>query len=344
MAATARTEQGRTEQARTEQREPAPKAEGRIGRGARRRSRRGPAPATPYLMATPALLVIGALLMWPIAQIVWMSFHKVGPQQVRAVDPAPPQWVGGDNYHAILGDGFFWQTLRNTVLFAVVAVVLTMLVGTLVGLMLDRIGRVLSAIVATGALLAWATPAISAAIVFRWLFEATGGLANWVLLRLPDPLVGGGWEDYSWFSTPLPTYTVLVLCVVWQSYPFVAISVLAGLKSVPGEMYEAARIDGAGGWRLFWSITYPMLRPVFSILLVLSVIWDFKVFTQLFVLAGGTANRDAFNLSLYSYSTAFGGGAPKYGLGSAIAVVLTVLLLVVTGLYVRQMVRKGEVA
>lgn len=303
----------------------------------------GRRPAGPYLMVLPALLVIGALLLWPIAQIVWMSFQKVGPPQVRAVNPEPPEWVGTENYRQILGDGFFWQTFRNTVLFAVVAVALTMVVGTLIGLMLDRLGKVMSTLVATGALLAWATPAISAAIVFRWLFETTGGLVNWVLVRLPDRLVGSGWDDYSWFSSPLPTYTVLVVCVVWQSYPFVAVSVLAGLKSVPSELYEAARIDGAGARQIFWNITYPLLRPVFSILLVLSVIWDFKVFTQLFVLAGGTANRDAFNLSLYSYSAAFGGGTPKYGLGSAIAVLLTLILLVVTGLYVRQMIRKGEV-
>jgi N,N'-diacetylchitobiose transport system permease protein len=119
------------------------------------------------------------------------------------------------------------------------------------------------------------------------------------------------------------------------------VSVLAGLKSVPGELYEAARVDGSGPWRTFWSLTYPMLKPIFLVLVVMSIIWDFKVFTQLFIMAG-MANRDAFNLSLYGYSEAFGSLNPKLGMGSAIALVLTLILLIVTALYVRVMVRQGE--
>lgn len=154
-------------------------------------------------------------------------------------------------------------------------------------------------------------------------------------------LVGGGWDDYNWFATPLSTYTVLTVCVVWQACPFVAVSVLAGLKSVPGELYEAARVDGSGPWRTFWSLTYPMLKPIFLVLIVMSIIWDFKVFTQLFIMSG-LANRDAFNLSLYAYSEAFGSMNPKLGMGSAIALVLTIILLIVTALCVRVMVRQGE--
>ena len=129
--------------------------------------------------------------------------------------------------------------------------------------------------------------------------------------------------------------------VVWHSFPFVAVSVLAGLKSVPSELHEAARVDGAGPWRVFWRVTVPLLRPVFGILVVLSTIWDFKVFTQYYVLAGGTQDRPTFMLSVYSYAEAFS-PPPKYGLGSAIAVILTLILLVVTGVYVRMVLRQEE--
>ncbi|POM24404.1 Inner membrane ABC transporter permease protein YcjO [Actinomadura rubteroloni] len=294
----------------------------------------------PYLLILPALAVIAVLMLWPIGQIGVMSLQKIGNRQLRG---EPAENVGLEYFRTIFADPFFWQTLRHTVLFAAVAVTLTMTVGTLIGLLLNRLGRRMANLVAGGVLVAWATPPVTAAIIFSWLFGTTGGLVNWLLDRLPDALVGGGWADYNWFATPLSTYTVLTVCVVWQACPFVAVSVLAGLKSVPDELYEAARVDGSGPWRSFWTITVPLLKPIFMVLIVMSVIWDFKVFTQLFVMSG-LANRDAFNLSLYAYSEAFGSLNPKLGMGSAIAVVLTLILLVVTAVYVRVMVRQGETA
>ncbi|MGK5554241.1 carbohydrate ABC transporter permease [Actinomadura kijaniata] len=299
----------------------------------RRRPRVGP-----YLLIAPTVIVIAVLMFWPMVQIGIMSFQKVGNRQLRG---EPAEQVGTENFDRIFDDPFFWTTLQHTVLFAVVAVALTLVVGTLVGLLLHKLGRRMSNVVAGGVMVAWATPPVTAAIIFTWLFGSTGGLVNWLLDLLPDWLAGSGWNDYNWFSTPLSTYTVLTVCVVWQACPFVAVSVLAGLKSVPSELYEAARVDGSGPWRSFWSITFPLLKPIFLVLLVMSIIWDFKVFTQLFIMSG-MANRDAFNLSLYAYSEAFGSINPKLGAGSAIALVLTVILLVVTAVYVRVMVRQGE--
>ncbi|WP_018655111.1 carbohydrate ABC transporter permease [Actinomadura flavalba] len=299
----------------------------------RRRPRLGP-----YLLIAPTVLVIAVLMFWPMIQIVIMSFQKVGNRQLRG---EPAEQVGAENFSTMLSDPLFWQALKHTVLFAAVAVSLTMLVGTLVGLLLNRLGKRMSNVVAGGVMVAWATPPVTAAIIFSWLFGSTGGLVNWTLDLLPDWLVGSGWDDYNWFSTPLGTYTVLTICVVWQACPFIAVSVLAGLKSVPSELYEAARVDGSGPWRSFWSITFPILKPIFLVLLVMSIIWDFKVFTQLFIMSG-LANRDAFNLSLYAYAEAFGSLNPKLGMGSAIALVLTVILLAVTAVYVRVMVRQGE--
>ncbi|MFI0485839.1 carbohydrate ABC transporter permease [Actinomadura sp. 9N215] len=312
------------------------RAPGRRSSG-RARARRGPR-LGPYLLIAPTVVVIAVLMFWPMIQIGIMSFQKVGNRQLRG---EPAEQVGTENFRTILNDPFFWQTFRHTVLFAVVAVSLTLVVGTLVGLLLSKLGRKMSSFVAGGVMVAWATPPVTAAIIFTWLFGTTGGLVNWTLDLLPNFLVGGGWADYNWFAKPLSTYTVLTVCVVWQACPFVAVSVLAGLKSIPGELYEAARVDGSGPWRTFWSLTYPMLKPIFLVLVVMSIIWDFKVFTQLFIMSG-TANRDAFNLSLYGYSEAFGSLNPKLGMGSAIALVLTVILLIVTALYVRVMVRQGE--
>lgn len=296
----------------------------------------------PYGLLLPAAVIIGGLLLYPMYRLVVMSFQDVGLAQISGAVPA--EGVGVRNYTDVLADPGFRHALVNTAIFAAAAVATTLVTGMGVGLLLHRLGRVMSAIVATGAMLAWGTPQITGAIVFRFLFDDTYGLADHVMARLPRgltrPLFGDvDWSAHSWVLSTPSLYTVLLLCVVWMGFPFVAVSVLAGLKSVPAELYEAARVDGAGPWRTFWSITFPSLRPIFSVLTVLSVIWDFKVFTQLYVLNGGLTNKDGFNLSLYSYAKAFGFGA-QMGLGSAIALILTVLLLLVTGLHIRQMLRE----
>jgi N,N'-diacetylchitobiose transport system permease protein len=143
------------------------------------------------------------------------------------------------------------------------------------------------------------------------------------------------------FADRLTFYAVAALNVVHHGFPFVALTVLAGLLTVPREITEAAVVDGAGAWRRFWSVTFPMLRPVFAVVTVLSTIWDFKVFTQIYLMPGGDGvNRSVLNLGTWSYVESF--AQNRYGLGAAIAVVLTALLLVVTVAYLRLLFREEE--
>jgi ABC-type sugar transport system permease subunit len=302
-------------------------------RGTRRRS-------VPYLLLLPSAVAIGLLLVWPTIQIGVYSFQDYGIPQVLGT--AGTQWAGFGNFTAILSDPEFWASLRISVVFAAVVVPLTLVTGTLVGLLLHRLGRRMAAFVSTAALLAWAMPAVSASVIFVWLFDPDGGVTDWLLARLPDWLGGGAarWSGFSWANAPLPAYTLLTLLVVWQAFPFIAVSVLAGLKMIPGELHEAARVDGAGSWRTFWSVTYPLLKPIFLILLLLSVIWDFGIFTQAYLVTGELGNRDEYNLGIYAYDKAFT-TPPSYGLASALALILTVLLLVITAGYVRASVRQG---
>jgi N,N'-diacetylchitobiose transport system permease protein len=301
----------------------------------------------PYVLLLPGLLVIAALLLYPLYQMVVMSFHKVGLRQIKAVNPAPADFVGFDNYRQILDSDLFWSSLRNTIVFAVVTVALTLLLGTLVGLLLNKLGKKMSTFVVVGIMAAWATPPTAQAVVWKWLFDSDAGVVNWMLNLLPDwlsALVFGrsDWSGQPWLNDTGTIYFVLIVAVVWASFPFIAVSVLAGLKSISAELYEAAKMDGSTAFTTFRKITFPLLKPVFSVLVVLSIIWDFKVFTQLYLLAGGTVNRDAFNLSLWSYAEAFS-NPPKMGLGAAIAVVLTGILMVITFVYVRQIVKTEDV-
>ena len=297
---------------------------------------------TPYLLLAPSAVAIGLMLIWPAIQLGEYSLQDYGLPQVTGA--APTSWVGLGNFRQVLSDPEFWSSLRISVLFAVVVVPLTLVIGTLVGLLLNRLGRKMAAFVSTAALLAWAMPAVSASVIFVWLFDPDGGLADYLLQKLPSWLGGGAhWSQFSWTNAPLPAYTVITLVVLWQAFPFVAVSVLAGLKTIPAELHEAARVDGAGPWRVFWKVTYPLLKPIFLVLLLLSVIWDFGIFTQAYIVTGELGNRDEFNLGILAYDKAFT-MPPAYGVASALGMVLTVVLLVITAGYVRANVKQGAVA
>ena len=296
---------------------------------------------TPYALLLPSVVAIGLLLFWPTVQIAEFSLQNYGLPQVTGA--APIQWVGGANFSAILSDPEFWLSLRISLIFAAVVVPLTLLTGTLVGLLLNRLGPKMAAFVSSAAMLAWATPAVSASVIFIWLSDPDGGVVDWALAKMPSWLGGGAhWAGFSWTNAPLPAYTLLTLLVVWQGFPFVAVSVLAGLKTIPAELHESARVDGGGAWRIFWRVTYPLLKPIFLVLLLLSIIWDFGVFTQAYLVTGELGNRDEYNLGIYAYDRAFT-MPPSYGVGSALALILTVILLIITIGYVRASVRQGAV-
>ena len=296
----------------------------------------------PYLLLVPSLALIGALVLWPTAQIGTLSFQNYGLPQLAGA--APSQWIGFSNYSQILHDPEFWLSLRLSVISAAVMVPLTLVVGTLVGLLLARLGRRMAAFVSSVAILAWATPAVSASVIFVWLATPDGGVLDWLLARLPRWLGGGAhWAAFSWTNAALPAYTLVTLLVIWTAFPFIAVSVLAGLRTIPPELHESARVDGAGGWRIFWQITYPLLKPIFQVLFLLSVIWDFGVFTQVYIIIGELGQRDEYNLGIYEYATAFQ-LPPAYGLASALAFILTLILLVITVGYVRASVREGALS
>jgi N,N'-diacetylchitobiose transport system permease protein len=262
--------------------------------------------------------------------------------QISGVLPA--QWIGFSNYSQILHDPEFWRSLKTSLYFALVVVPLTMIVGTLVGQLLARLGPKMRTFVSVSALLAWATPAVSASVVFVWLVDPDGGVVDWALAKIPSWLGGGAhWAGFSWTNATLPAYTVLTVMLVWTGFPFIAVTVLAGLRTLPSELLEAARVDGAGPWRTFWKVTFPILRPVFLVLALLSTIWDFGMFTQAYIVTGDLGNRDEYNLGLYEYSQAFT-QPPHYGLASAAAFVLTIILLIVTVGYVRAAIKQGSLA
>src|SRR3984957_302225 len=184
--------------------------------------------AGPYLLLLPATAIIGALIVWPAIQVGLFSFQNYGLSQISGVLPA--QWIGFSNYSQILHDPEFWSSLKISLYFAVAVVPLTLIGGTLVGLLLERLGPRMRTFVSISAILAWATPAVSASVIFAWLVDPDGGVVDWALTKVPSWLGGGThWSGFSWTNAPLPAYTVLTVMLVWTGFPFVAVTVLAGL-------------------------------------------------------------------------------------------------------------------
>jgi N,N'-diacetylchitobiose transport system permease protein len=289
----------------------------------------------PWLLLAPALAVIAVLLLYPLLQVVLLSFQdkRLG-DVVRGTSP----WNGLENYRELFGNETLWRTvLPNTVVFAVVNVALTVIVGTLVALLLFRLGTVWRAIVTTAILMAWAVPAVTGTYVWVFIFDPNDGIAVRLAaaLHLIDP------ATTNWFTERIPFLSIATLNVVHHGFPFVALTVLAGLMTIPTDLTESALMDGANAWQRFWQITVPMLKPVFAVVTILSTIWDFKVFTQLYLMPGGEGgNREVLNLGVWSYIQSF--AQNRYGYGSAIAVILTLLLLAITVAYLRMLFREEE--
>jgi N,N'-diacetylchitobiose transport system permease protein len=295
--------------------------------GARARRLR---PLVPYMLLAPALLVLAAILGFPLYRLLSLSFQQYGLKELFA---GRGTFIGLRNYQDILTDPFFWTVVARTLVFAGVAVGLTMGLGTLVALLLRNLARPMRVLVTAGLVAAWAMPTLTAISIWQWMFDFEFGVVNWLLTRLGVD----GFEQHNWFEQPLQGFTVIMIVVVWGALPFVAITLHAGLTQVPAELEEAARVDGAGAWQVFRHITLPVMKPIFLILATLSTIWDFKVFTQIWVLLNQRPSREYFLLGIWSYSESF--GVTRYGKGAAIAVIMVLLLLLVTSFYVRQMLR-----
>ncbi|MDX6739519.1 sugar ABC transporter permease [Actinocorallia sp. A-T 12471] len=291
----------------------------------RRRPARG-GPGVPYLLLAPAAALFALILGYPLVKLLILSFQDFG---LRALFTGTAEWVGLANYRDLASSEFFPALLR-TVLFCGALVAGTLGIGLGVALLMGRLGKRMRGAVTFVLITAWAVPNVAATLIWQWLFQPLYGVVNWAL--------GAGQHD--WLATPLSAFGIVWLLVVWQSVPFVALTLYAGLSQIPRAYYEAAAIDGAGPLASFRAITLPFLRPILLLVTILSVIWDFNVFNQLWILTRGGPQGGTTTLSVLSFTEAFSSNA--YGRGAAIAVVSVVLLMGLTAYYVRRLVRAGE--
>lgn len=280
-----------------------------------------PEAVTGILLILPAIALLLALTCYPVLYGVWISFfnkHSFFPQQT---------FVGLDNYLFLLRDPQFWSAVWLGCVYSVSAIVLQVVLGVGAAVLLNEMfpGRnILRAIV----IFPYVVPTVIAVILWKWLLNSQFGLVNYLieeagLVDQPISFMGKDWIMAS-----------LILVSVWQFFPFVVIGVLARLQTVPGELYEAAHVDGATAFQRFIHVTLPQLKSVLFVIVLLRSIWMFTKFdTPWLMIQGGGAETYIRTLPVYTYMRTF--AYYEAGLGSAMAVVMFLALAVATAFYFR---------
>ena len=215
-------------------------------------------------------------------------------------------------------------------------VVLTMVIGMLLALLLVRVSTWVRLLLTSGLVLVWSMPVVVAVQVWYWMTNYQNGVVNYVLTKLHV----GDFFQHDWYATTISQLAMVTLLIVWGALPFVVITLYAGLAQVPRDLLEAAEVDGARPWRVFRDITLPILRPILLILTSLSIIWDFGVFTQPYLLIGQSKITPGnYLMSIYLFEEGY--FKSDYGRGAAISMLMLLIVAVLSVVYVRRMVRIG---
>lgn len=268
----------------------------------------------PYLLILPACAVLGAFIDWPILYSVWLSVHRwdwLMPQ---------PEFVGLDNYTIMLSSAQFRNALWNTALFTLISVPPTLALALFTSVLVappTRPNRVLRSVYFMPTVMS----AVAIGVIFDWMMNTEIGTFNSVLRAF-------GLSPVRWLSDPDLALFSLAMVEVWKQFGYAVVIYAAGLQSIPTALYEAARMDGAGPWRKFHDITFPLIMPTTFFLLILSVINGFQVYTFVEVMTQGGPAR-ATEVILY-YLIRVGFDSANVGLGSAVAVFLFALLVGIT--------------
>ncbi len=287
-----------------------------------------------WTLLAPSLIILGVMVGYPAVLMVIQSFTDYTVR--NKVQGTTPNFVGFENYMELFSQSDFPEVLMRSLGLMVVLTVLLLFFGILVAVLMTRLGRGWRIVVSVGLLLAWAMPPLTATVVWGWIFDTQYGLVNWALNTISGT---NDWTNHSWLLNPWSFFFVLTIIVVWQGVPFVAFTTYAGLGQVPGEVLEAASLDGATGLQRFRLVVFPYLRSILTVLLVLEIIWNLRIFTQVYALQsrGGIA-AETNVLGTYLFRQ----GVGEFGVTSAIGVVMVILLLVLSWGYVRTTLKEEE--
>ena len=295
---------------------------------ARRRARRRDT-GTALLFLLPLFVLVVALIVYPFYRAIWLSFTDklVG---------YPERFVGLKNYVYLIHDDTFRQVIRNSLVFTVGSVALKVLTGVAMALVLDGVWRWRN--VFRGLLLLpWITSTVIIALTWRWMFDAFPGRGLFNSVLLDAGLLS---RPIAFMATPEGAMLAVIVANWWRGFPFFGVSYLAGMQSIPGELYEAASVDGASAWRRFWHVTLPGLKHIVIITILLSFIWTINDFNIVYVMTRGGPGTATQVFATYSYDVAF--NQLRWGRGVTISIFLVPLLVAGIVLISRYLLREKE--
>lgn len=273
-------------------------------------------------LIAPTILIFCAVIVYPLISAIYLSFFSIYTPTMEG------EWVGLDNFRQLLGSDEFWRSLFNTLVWTIGTLTLQLIFGVLVALMLHQ-NMVFRALARSLVLFPYFLSTVVAVLVWRWLFNDLYGILNHLLM----------WTGFlempvDWLGTMPNAMLSLIVVGAWKYFPFVVIAVHARLQTIPEELYEAARIDGAGAFSRFFDVTLPQLRGVLVVIVLLRAIWDFKEFDLIFLLTGGGPVMSTQTLPLMVYKEAF--SLNQMGAASAVAVSMMLVMLAFMVLYLRK--------
>jgi len=258
-----------------------------------------------YILIMPLCVVLIGLIGYPLLYALWLSLQT-------KVAGGEAIFIGFSNFLNLFGNSVFWVIFKNTIIFTTSAVTCKLILGSVLALLLNQkfVARDLTRALL---LLPWAVPTIVSVLIWKWILDDMGLLNSFLLnsgiVKLP----------VLWLASKKWAMFSVILVNTWRGIPFFAITLLAGLQSIPVELYEAAEVDGAGDWIKFKSITIPSIKSVVIIASLMSTIWTFNEFTLIFLLTAGGPSNTTQILPTFSYITAIGG--QNLGMGAAISMV-----------------------
>jgi len=266
-----------------------------------------------YALLVPTMLMLLVFLAWPFFWGIWLSVSnaEIGNDQTH--------FVGLGNFIYNLSDTIFVQSFWNTMAYTAVTTVFKFALGMSMALLLNQVFP-LQRFARAALLLPWIIPSVLSTLAWRWMFDPTFSILNWVLMH---SIHSGG---VNWLGTTNTALASIFIVNIWRGAPFYGISLLAGLQTIPPDLYEAARVDGASRWQQFREITFPLLRPVLLVVLMLSTILTFADFQLPYVLTRGAPYNSTNVLATWAFNIGVPGGS--IGIGAAISLVLFPLLAI----------------
>jgi len=280
------------------------------------------AKALPYLMIVPALAFISLFTIYPLAYAVRTSLYEI-----VLTRPFLTPYVGAGNYREVFTSYYFWRSLLNSLVYAAMAVSSVVLVGLGVSFLLNCRLKI-SSLLRTLILFPWAIPFVVSGVIWKWIFNSSYGAFNGFLYTL------GLIDSYvSWLSHPLYAKMCLAMAHLWKEMPFASILFLAGLQTIPQELYDASRVDGATSKDVFFKITLPLLKPVLLVVAIYETIVGLVTFDLVYVMTGGGPGDSTSLISWYTYAETF--KFLNLGRGAALSIVLAGIILLMVMIYLR---------